>query len=148
MGYCNQEKIEILLLQDFYHTNNKIHAVPSSGWQVFMSNNLTAAIIVTRRDFQVVQSYKDGNSVFVNVTTAAGRLTVGSIYSRPRSNLLEDMTWLDVFTPLSNIIIGADLNAKLALLGYKRGKLLIYLILSNKLTLINDIEAPSISWER
>lgn len=147
MGLVNQHKIEVMLLQDFYHQNNKVHAVPSSGWQVFTSANLTAAIIVTNRNLQVVLSYRDANSVFINVTTAQGCLTIGSIYSMPRSNLLEDMNWLDIFSPLHNIIVGADLNAKLALLGYnredERGRLLTYLILSNKLTLINDIEAPS-----
>lgn len=147
MGLANQHKIEVMLLQDFYHQNNKVHAVPSSGWQVFMSANLTAAIIVTNRDLQVVLSDRDANSVFINVTIAQGCLTIGSIYSMPRSSLLEDMDWLDIFSPLHNIIVGADLNAKLALLGYnredERGRLLTYLILSNKLTLINDIEAPS-----
>lgn len=55
------------------------------------------------------------------------------------------MKWLDFFVPLDHIIMG-DLNAHLSLLGYpkedERGKILTYLLLSNNLTLINDIEAP------
>lgn len=147
MGFANENKIEVLLLQDFYSQDGKVFAVPSSRWQVFVSKKLTAAVLVTRGDLQVVHSYSDDNSVFVNITTTTSLVTVGSIYSKPKGNLLQDMAWMDFFSPLKRIIVGADLNARLALLGYlredERGHLLDYLILSKNLTLINDIEAPS-----
>lgn len=95
----------------------------------------------------MVKTYSDDNSVFVNITTTTGLVTVGSVYSRPRSNLTQDMKWLDFFQPVKNLLVGADLNAHLSLLGYdkedERGHLLTYLILSHKLTLINDTEAPA-----
>lgn len=57
------------------------------------------------------------------------------------------MKWIDHFTPLQNLILGADLNVHLSLLGYRkedsRGTILNYLLLSNDLTLINDTEAPA-----
>lgn len=147
MGYANKNKIEVLLLQDFYHPNNQVHAVPSSRWLVFTSDNMTAAVVISKEIIQAVKAYSDNNSVFVNITTTTGKLTVGSIYAKPKGNLLGDMAWLDYFDPLQKIIAGGDLNVHLSLLGYKkddeRGNILTYLLLSKKLILLNDTEAPS-----
>lgn len=117
------------------------------SWQVFTSEEMTSAVVVTRKNIQAVLSYRDKNSVFINLTTINGKITVGSIYSRPRGNILNDMNWLNFYNPLQNIIIGADLNVHLSLLGYKkddeRGNILTYILMSNKLTLLNDTEAPA-----
>lgn len=113
---------------------------------------MTAAVIVTRRDISAVHSYSDENSVFVNITTVDGLITVGSIYSRPRGNLVTDMNWLNNFDPLQNIIIGADLNVHLTMQSYdnddERGQILSYLLMSYNLTLVNDTEAPLIFHRR
>lgn len=79
VGFANSNKIEILLLQDFYSLNGKVWALPNS-WQAFTSKELTAAVVVTRRDIEAIHSYSDENSVFVNITTTDGQITVGSIY--------------------------------------------------------------------
>lgn len=146
VGFANSNKIEVLLLQDYYNFNDKIWAIPDS-WQSFTSTKMTAAVVVTRRDIEVIHAFSDENTVFVNITTTEGKITVGSIYSRPKGNLLTDMKWIDYFDPLQNIIIGADLNVHLTLLGYvsddERGNILSYLLLMNNLTLVNDTEAPS-----
>lgn len=77
VGFVNSNKTEILLLQDFYSLNGKVWALPDS-WQAFTSKELTAAVVVTRRDIEAIHSYE--NSVFVNITTTDGQITVGSIY--------------------------------------------------------------------
>lgn len=68
MGFANKNKILILLLQDFYHFNEEIWSIPKN-WQAFTSKNKTAAIIVTRKDIEAIQTYKDDNTVFVNTTS-------------------------------------------------------------------------------
>lgn len=147
MGYANAQQISILLIQDYYHPNDEVWAVPSKTWQTFTSTNQTAAIIITRQDLQAVQSYNDDNAVFINLTTSEGVLTIGSLYSKPSSDLSKGMQWLNYFDPPRKLVLGADLNVHLSLLGYQnedaRGTLFTYLLISNNLTLINDTEAPS-----
>lgn len=146
MGYANANKISILLLQDYYHHNEEVWAVPSKNWQVFQSKNHTAAIIITRQDLQAVQSYTDENTVFINSTMMDGELSIGSTYSKPSSDLSKDMLWLEHYNPPKRLILGADLNVHLSLLGYQnedaRGTLFTYLLLTYNLTLLNDTEAP------
>lgn len=146
MGYANKHHIAILLLQDYYHQNEEIWAVPSKNWQTFTSINHTAAIVITRQDLQAIQTYTDENSVFINLTTQDSELTIGSLYSKPSSDLSKDMHWLEHFIPLKRLILGADLNVHLSLLGYQnedaRGTLFTYLLISHNLTLLNDTEAP------
>lgn len=145
MGYANYNKIQIILLQHYYKKEEEVFAVPSKSWQVFQSKEQTAAIIVTRPDIQAVETHREENSVFVNITTVEGELIVGSQYSRPRGNFVQDMSWMDHFSPMKNLILGGDLNVHLALLGYQneddRGALLTYLLLSKNLILLNDTEA-------
>lgn len=112
----------------------------------FQSLEQTAAIIITRPDVQALETYRDKNCVFINITTVTGKLIVGSQYSRPKGNFAEDMNWLDHFDHLKNLIIVADLNVHLPLLGYQnedaRGTMLTYLLLTKNLILLNDTEAP------
>lgn len=146
MGFANEHQILILLIQDYYHTDEGLFAVPSSHWKVYESSNQMAAVVVTRGDIEVVESYCDGNSIFVNITTSTGKVTVGSTYSRPKADLRKDMAWLDYFDPLHHLILGADLNVHLSLLGYQnedeRGALLTHILLSKNLILLNDSESP------
>lgn len=76
-----------------------------------------------------------------------GIITVGSAYSPPKGNFATDMEWLNFFDPLQTLILGADLNVHLSLLGYQnedeRGAMLTYLILTKNLILLNDTEAPA-----
>lgn len=58
MGFANQHKILVLLLQDFYYFNEAIWSIPSN-WQAFISKNKTAAVVVTRKDVEVIETYKD-----------------------------------------------------------------------------------------
>lgn len=147
MGYVNKNKIEVILLQDYYHPKNEIWAIPSNSWQRFTSINNTAAVVITRPDIEAIETYKDDNSVFVNITTTKGKITVGSAYSKPKSDFTTDMKWLNFFNPLHHLILGADLNVHLSLLGYRkedaRGTMLTYLLLTKNLILINDTEAPA-----
>lgn len=112
MGFANSRRSEVLLIQECYHNENKIWAVPSKRWQTFQSNNKTIAVIVTRSDIQAVCTYKDSNSVFINITTVTGTITVGSAYSPPKGNFATDMEWLNFFDPLQTLILGTDLNVR------------------------------------
>lgn len=146
LGYANEQKIKVLLIQEYYHPNDKAWGIPSTFWQVFTSTNQTAAIIITRPDVPAVTSYSEDNAVFINVSTTKGHLTIGSHYSRHKGNLLSDMKWVGHFDPIVNLILLAELNAHLPLLGYlkedERGSLLTYLLLTKDLILINDTESP------
>lgn len=104
MGYTNKEKILILLIQDYYHLNDAIWTIPKD-WISFQSKNKTAAIIATRRDIEIIETYKDGNFVFANLTTSTGKVTIRSVYSPPWSDFREDMKWLDHFVPLHGLIL-------------------------------------------
>lgn len=84
MGYANKNQIKVILIQDYYHYEDKIWSIPTN-WQSFTSIKQTAAIIVTRKDIKGIQTYNDENSVFVNITTTTGTITVGSAYSRPKA---------------------------------------------------------------
>lgn len=66
MGYANKGKILILLIQDYYHLNESIWTIPKD-WLSFQSTNKTAVIIVTRKDIEIIETYKDGNSAFANL---------------------------------------------------------------------------------
>lgn len=130
MGFANKNKFLVLLLQDFYHFNDAIWTIPTN-WQSFVSKHKTAAVIVTHKDVKVIETSKDDNAIFVNLTTETGKLTIGSAYSKPKGDFRMDMKWLNFFVPLKHLILGADLNVHLSLLGYQkedeRGTLLTYL---------------------
>lgn len=117
--FAIENSIDVLLLQDYYHYNCKVVGT-LAGWQVFQSPNLTSAIIVTNPLYQAIISYSNKDSIFINLITDSKNITIGSIYSKPNADFLEDMTWLEFFDPLSNIIMGGDLNVRLSLLGYIR----------------------------
>lgn len=146
IGYANEHQIHILLIQDYYKKNNRIWSTPSN-WFSYQSTDNTAAIIITKKDLLPNLTYQDQNSVFVNILTTEGPMTVGSIYSRPSAPLQQDMNWINNFSPLQRIIVGADLNARLSLLGYRaeneKGRVFSHILQSKNLILINDPESPA-----
>lgn len=145
VGFVNHQRIAVALIQDFYLKDDRVWSVPTN-WSVYKSKNNTAAILISRTDIISNQVHKGDNSIYVNIMTNTGTLTIGSIYSKPHAPLQEDLTWIFNHPNLENLIVGADLNVRLSLLGYRteneKGRVFSFLLQSRNLTLLNDPEAP------
>lgn len=100
----------------------------------------------------MVSSLVLNSSVFVNLSVKDhSSIIIASQYSSPSADLGIDFDeWLDSYPDYENLIMGADLNVRMKVLGYAREdhrtEIFMHTLVSNNLFLINDPDA-SHSWQ-
>lgn len=120
-----------------------------SHWKSFYSINKNAVILITNKDYYVIECLKLENSVFVTLTVTNEKLFIGSQYTRPHPNgdLDKDIQdWTDYFNNFSDVIVGGDFNTPLLQLGYtretERSEILLEHLVHKDMFILNDPDAP------
>lgn len=144
--YVNNNKIDVILGQDPYVVRGVVTGIPRE-WSCFLSDNLSAVIIITNRDYICLEALKLTNSIFINLNVSNTVLYIGSQYSAPSADLDSDLSeWSNIFKDFDNLVVGGDFNAPLVSMGYTREnnrseELMEHLMLYS-LSICNDPEAP------
>lgn len=137
-------KADILLDQDPYIKEGKVVGFPS-GWNLFPSGALTAAVVITNREFQCVEAFRSGNAVFVNLSEQDSVLTIGTQYSVPSGDIRADLdSWGAVpCLNFENFIISGDFNAREPAWGHSRpdarGRILSDFMQARRLVVCNEV---------
>lgn len=145
--YIQENKIDIVIWQDAYRRGSSYVGLDCS-----ITNYTTsigrAGIIVANKDLITNMILQKENSVFINIMTELGNITLGSQYSSPSDDLESDLNdWGDVDFITERFIVAGDLNGKNRLWGYGRndlrGETIIDFITANNLVICNKQGQPS-----
>jgi hypothetical protein len=153
-NYINENKIDIVLVQEPYILNNRVTGFPLS-YQIIQSETDSmprAAIIIANKNVFVVKLVKNCNrdSVWISIRMNGRDLTLSSIYMSPNANIENDLNNLeDNLQQLKPnfYIIGCDSNAHSILWNSPntdlRGRLLNDFINCKNLFLLNNGFKPT-----
>lgn len=136
------EKISLACLQDAYLVNERITGLPL-GWPCYSSTSRNCHILIIDPNIQHCLSSRNHNSVFVNIQSVFGLLSIGSFYCPPSGDFEEDVRqWLNSKNQSPSQIVFGDFNAHSVLWGYNkedaRGQKLIDIALLNELIFLNS----------
>lgn len=118
--YVAKYNIDIILAQEPYIVNGCAARVPSH-WPYFFSNDFSACILLTNKDFICINSMVTSNTVNINLNVENEILIVGSQYSPPSGDINEGFdSWINCFQDCADMILGNDFNVQFQFLVYKR----------------------------
>ena len=109
----------------------------------YSSLSLKAHIIIADPNLKHCLVEKNQNSIFINIVLNDKILTIGSFYSPPSRDLINDLPlWPQNHTNGSDLLLLSDFNAHSTLWGYNRddarGLLLLDFITLHNLIILND----------
>lgn len=123
-------------------TNNRPHGAPVTA-ACYSSVSKNCFIVILDPQIQHIQTRKSNKSVFINILTTEGHVTIGCQYSPPSSDIKEDLAeWSELKGMSPKLLVLADLNAHSPLWGYPndddRGQHLINHMHATKTLIINN----------
>lgn len=129
-------------IQDCYIQNGRPYGLPST-LPFYRSISSNAFIIILDTSVKPIMIKQNDHSVFVNIEVGEKTITVGSIYTPPSADLVQDLRDIQMKTGFSKhqLYLG-DLNAHSKLWGYARdddrGHHLITHMATERLIILND----------
>lgn len=113
------QKRDLACVQDPYVKDNNLPGFPT-GWTIFKSINLTAAIIQANSKLKLIQALNTENSIFVNIQAINHSFYVGAFYSPPSANFTDNLSEWECHMAGHSFVISGDFNAKNTLWGCSR----------------------------
>lgn len=143
--FATNGKIDIILTQDIYLRNEVPIGLPQS-WTYLPSRRGSSAVVITRRSLVHLIRRVTENAVVIEIEGPDGKFEIGSVYSSPSSDLLEDIQNLELDPGDNNIILSGDLNAKNRSWGYSRndgrGEIILDFCTIYGLNAVNNLSQP------
>lgn len=142
--YQNESGLDIMLLQDPYVLNNKLHSFPLA-WRYVASRNNRAWLAISNASIIMTPIKIAESSAFIEIQTKSGTITLGSQYIAPAEDFIERLNeWENLVNNvnLRNFVLGGDFNARSPFWGYgytdERGTQIMDLLIEKALTVQND----------
>lgn len=103
-----RNSIDIVLFQD----GNLGKAGSINSWPTLLSGSKNCGILISNSNFIFNCTKINKKSIFINLITDLGNLTIGTVYSPPSSDFGSDMReWTPQFPSSNLFLIGGDFNA-------------------------------------
>lgn len=113
-----KEKYTVACIQDCALTDNRPHGLPPSI-PCYSSCSKNCFIVILDTSAQHIQVAKNNHSVFINLLTTEGYITIGTQYTAPSKDIKEDLQdWESRKGMSKKLIFMGDLNAHSKLWGY------------------------------
>lgn len=125
INFIIESGTQLVLFQDPYlHGEERALIGIPGDFSTFLSSEKSAGILISDKSLYCIETATFENSIFISILASASAsgdpLFVGSLYSPPSSNLLNDLTpWLSTFAN-KTCLIGGDFNGSHRLWGYSR----------------------------